>query len=69
MTFNSVSHLVLDYYNHVEDTQYVFDSTTDYYDDYMNGVNMLEDEWNGYYEKEDYDDAAWYDLGGVNATE
>lgn len=67
MTFNSVSHLVLEYHNHINESEQV--PTSDYYDDHIDGVNMLEDEWNSYYEKEDYDDAAWYDLGGINATE
>ena len=35
-------------------------------DDVLNGTNILEDEWNSYYEQDEYDDATWSELGGVN---
>ena len=41
----------------------------DFADDMHEGYNPLDDEWNAYYEKEDYDDESWHELGGVNAEE
>jgi hypothetical protein len=65
MTFNSVSHLVFDYQNHIEESEEF--SMFDFADDMHEGYNPLDDEWNSYYDREDYDDESWYELGGVNA--
>jgi hypothetical protein len=66
MAFNSVSHLVFDYHQQVDESNefLVFESSLE--DDVLNGTNILEDEWNSYYEQDEYDDSAWTELGGVN---
>jgi len=61
---NSVSHLVFDYNNQIEELESF--SMFDFADDMHEGYNPLDDEWTSYYE---YDDQSWEELGGVNAEE
>lgn len=39
----------------------------DFLDEMHECYNVSDDDWHDYYDKEEYDDNSWENLGGVNA--